>query len=84
MTNSIDPQQAQRVWSRVMAAGCAAAPAAQAAPNSAAEPAAQTTAAPQPQPAQAAATSPQEPAVPLRAQRQELLRRARADAAQYM
>ena len=73
MTNSIDPQQAQRVWSRVMAAGCAAKPAAQAAPNTAAEPA-----------AQAAATSPQEPAVPLRAQLQELLRRARADAAQYM
>ena len=72
MTNSIDPQQAQRVWSRVMAAGCAAAPAAQAASEAPV------------QPAQAATTSPQEPAVPLRAQLQELLRRARADAAQYM
>ena len=72
MTNSIDPQQAQRVWSRVMAAGCAAKPAAQAASEAPV------------QPAQAAATSPQEPAVPLRAQLQELLRRARADAAQYM
>ena len=71
MTNSIDPQQAQRVWSRVMAAGCAAKPAAQAASEAPV------------QPAQAAATSPQEPAVPLRAQLQELLRRARADAAQY-
>ena len=81
MTNSIDPQQAQRVWSRVMAAGCAASPAAQAAPNTTAEPAAQTAAAPQPQ---AASTSPQEPAVPLREQLQELLRRARADAAQYI
>ena len=56
MTNSIDPQQAQRVWSRVMAAGCAAKPAAQAASEAPV------------QPAQAAATSPQEPAVPLRAQ----------------
>ena len=84
MTNSIDPQQAQRVWSRVMAASCAAAPAAQAAPNTTAEPAAQAASEAPVQPAQAAATSPQEPAVPLRAQLQELLRRARADAAQYM
>ena len=84
MANSIDPQQAQRVWSRVMAAGCAARPAAQAAPNTAAEPAAQAASEAPVQPAQAAATSPQEPAVPLRTQLQELLRRARADAAQYM
>ena len=83
MTNSIDPQQAQRVWSRVMAAGCAAKPAAQAAPNTAAEPAAQAASEAPVQPAQAAATSPQEPAVPLRTQLRELLRRARADAAQY-
>ena len=82
MTNSIDPQQAQRVWSRVMAAGCAAIPAAQAASNTTAEPAAQASAAPQPQ--ATTSTSPQETAVPLREQLQELLRRARADAAQYM
>ena len=36
MTNSIDPQQAQRVWSRVMAAG--------AAPSTSTAPAAQETA----------------------------------------
>ena len=59
MTNSIDPQQAQRVWSRVMAAGTAQ-------PASAA-PAAQEAAA--------------EPTVSFEAQLQELLRRARADAA---
>ncbi len=59
MTNSIDPQQAQRVWSRVMAAGAAQ-------PASAA-PAAQTAA--------------EEPTVSFTAQLQELLRRARTDAA---
>lgn len=60
MTNSIDPQQAQRVWSRVMAAGTAQpATAAAAAQEAAAE----------------------EPTVSFEAQLQELLRRARADAA---
>ena len=59
MTNSIDPQQAQRVWSRVMAAG--------AAPSTSTAPAAQETA--------------EEPTVSFEAQLQELLRRARADAA---
>ncbi len=59
MTNSIDPQQAQRVWSRVMAAG--------AAPSTSTAPAAQETA--------------EEPAASFEAQLQELLRRARADAA---
>lgn len=59
MANSIDPQQAQRVWSRVMAAG--------AAPSTSTAPAAQETAA--------------EPAASFEAQLQELLRRARADAA---
>lgn len=59
MANSIDPQQAQRVWSRVMAAGTA-------------------------QPASAASTAQtaaEEPTVSFEAQLQELLRRARADAA---
>ena len=60
MANSIDPQQAQRVWSRVMAAG--------AVPNTNAAPAAQETAA-------------EAPTVSFEAQLQELLRRARADAA---
>lgn len=59
MANSIDPQQAQRVWSRVMAAGTAQ-------PASAATAAQETTA---------------EPAASFEAQLQELLRRARADAA---
>ena len=59
MANSIDPQQAQRVWSRVMAAG--------AAPSTSTAPAAQKTA--------------EEPTVSFEAQLQELLRRARADAA---
>ena len=59
MTNSIDPQQAQRVWSRVMAVG--------AAPSTSTAPAAQETA--------------EEPPVSFEAQLQELLRRARADAA---
>lgn len=59
MTNSIDPQQAQRVWSRVMAAG--------AAPSTSTAAAAQETA--------------EEPTVSFEAQLQELLRRARADAA---
>ena len=59
MANSIDPQQAQRVWSRVMAAG--------AAPSTSTAPAAQETA--------------EEPAASFEAQLQELLRRARADAA---
>mgnify|MGYP004529979187 FL=1 len=59
MANSIDPQQAQRVWSRVMAAG--------AAPSTSTAPAAQEAA--------------EEPAASFEAQLQELLRRARADAA---
>ena len=59
MANSIDPQQAQRVWSRVMAAG-------------AAQPASATA---------TAQTAAEEPAVSFAVQLQELLRRARADAA---